>query len=81
MAKMEVSTAKRAKHGTLLSIFMALLSLAWVSPILIVLMNSFKRKAYIFKYPFGISTPTQSRRLTSSKASDIHCLSQLYLYC
>ena len=52
MAKMEVSTAKRAKHGTLLSIFMALLSLAWVSPILIVLMNSFKRKAYILKYPF-----------------------------
>ena len=56
MAKTEVATVKRAKHGTVLSIFMALLSLAWIAPILIVVMNSFKRKAYIFKYPFGIST-------------------------
>ena len=68
MAKMEVSTAKRAKHGTLLSIFMALLSLAWVSPILIVLMNSFKRKAYIFKYPFGISTAKLSDGMDKFRA-------------
>ena len=68
MAKMEVSTATRAKHGTLLSIFMALLSLAWVSPILIVLMNSFKRKAYIFKYPFGISTAKLSDGMDKFRA-------------
>lgn len=56
MAKQEVSAVKRAKHGNLLSLFMAFVSIAWVSPIFIVLMNSFKRKAYIFKYPFGFST-------------------------
>ena len=32
------------------------LSILWISPIFMVLLNSFKRKAYIFKHPFGIST-------------------------
>lgn len=56
MSKVEVSAARRAKHGGILSVFMAIISLAWISPIIIVVMNSFKRKAYIFKYPFGLST-------------------------
>lgn len=56
MAKQEVSTVRQAKHGWLLTLVFAILSLAWVAPIFIVIINSFKRKAYIFRYPFGIST-------------------------
>lgn len=51
----QVSAARRAKHGGLLTAFFTVLSIAWISPILVVLLNSFKRKAYIFKNPFGIS--------------------------
>lgn len=51
----QVSAARRAKHGGLLTVFFTVLSVAWIAPILVVLLNSFKRKAYIFKNPFGIS--------------------------
>ncbi len=51
-----VSSVRRSKHGWIISIFMAIVSIAWISPIFIVLINSFKRKAYIFKYPFSLST-------------------------
>ncbi len=40
----------------ILSILFSLLSVLYVCPILIVVMNSFKRKAYINKYPFKIAT-------------------------
>ena len=50
-----VSAARKAKHGGLLTVFFTVLSILWISPLLIVLLNSFKRKAYIFKNPFGIS--------------------------
>ncbi len=52
----EVSAVRRAKHGTALSIFFGVLSVIYVLPILIVLMNSFKLKAYINRYPFKIGT-------------------------
>lgn len=38
------------------NIIIRCLSILWISPIFMVLLNSFKRKAYIFKHPFGIST-------------------------
>lgn len=50
-----VSSVRRAKHGGWLSALFTVLSFLWISPILIVLLNSFKRKAYIFKNPFGFS--------------------------
>ena len=50
-----VSVVRQAKHGGILTILFAILSFFWVSPILVVLLNSFKRKAYIFKNPFGLS--------------------------
>lgn len=50
-----VSTVRQAKHGGFLTVLFAVLSFLWISPILVVLLNSFKRKAYIFKNPFGIS--------------------------
>ena len=51
----EVDAVRRSKHGTALTVFFTILSVVWILPILIVLMNAFKRKAYIFKNPFGIS--------------------------
>ena len=57
MAKtdMNVSTVRRAKHGWILTTIFAVISIAWILPIAMVLLNSFKRKAYIFANPFGIS--------------------------
>ena len=52
----QVSSVRRAKHGRILSISFVIISLLWISPMLIVLLNSFKRKAYIFRYPFGFSS-------------------------
>lgn len=52
----QVSAVRKTKHGTALSIFFTLLSIVYVMPILIVVMNSFKRKAYVNRYPFKIGT-------------------------
>ncbi len=52
----QVSTVRQAKHGWVLSIIFGVLSVVWILPILIVILNSFKRKAFIFRYPFGISS-------------------------
>ena len=54
-AEAQVSTVRRAKHGGVLSVVMAILSILWIYPLIVVLLNSFKRKAYIFKNPFGLS--------------------------
>lgn len=51
----DVTVARKAKHGGLLTIFMTVVSLAWIAPIFIVVLNSFKKKAFIFRYPFSIS--------------------------
>ena len=48
----QVSSVRRSKHSTLLTIVFAVISLVWVYPLIVVLLNSFKRKAFIFKYPF-----------------------------
>ena len=53
--KNEVSAARRVKHGAAWTIFFTVLSIFWILPLLIVLMNSFKRKAYIFKAPVSLS--------------------------
>lgn len=47
---------RKAKHGTLLTIFFSVLSIAYVYPIALVLINSFKKKAYISRAPFAIPT-------------------------
>ncbi len=46
----------KKKSKKLPVIFMGILSLFWIAPILVVILNSFKKKAYIFKNPFGISS-------------------------
>lgn len=45
---------RKAKHGWPLTVCFSLLSLAYVYPIVLVLINSFKKKAYISKYPFRL---------------------------
>ena len=47
---------RKAKHGWVYSIFFGLLSIAWVFPIVLVLINSFKKKVYISRKPFEIPT-------------------------
>ena len=48
----EVSAVRQAKHGWIITLLFTVLSVLWISPIFMVLLNSFKRKAYIFKHPF-----------------------------
>ena len=52
----EMTSVRKAKHGMVYTVLFAICSVIWIAPILIVILNSFKRKAYIFRNPFGIST-------------------------
>lgn len=56
----QVNAARRSKHGGILTVCFSILSIVWIAPILVVLLNSFKRKAYIFRNPFGISAVSLS---------------------
>lgn len=47
-------SVRKAKHGWILTLIFAILSVIYVLPILIVIMNSFKLKAYINRYPFQL---------------------------
>lgn len=46
----------KVKHGGLWTVLFAVISLAWVFPIVLVLINSFKQKAYISRNAFSIPT-------------------------
>ena len=48
----EVSAVRQSKHGCIIILLFTFLSVLWISPIFMVLVNSFKRKAYIVKHPF-----------------------------
>lgn len=48
--------ARKAKHGKLLTAFFSVLCLVYVSPIVMVFINSFKKKAYISNKPFALPT-------------------------
>ena len=52
----QVSAVRKTKHGTAFSVIFSLLSIVYVMPIMIVIINSFKRKAFINKFPFKIGT-------------------------
>ncbi|MFA9466535.1 MAG: carbohydrate ABC transporter permease [Velocimicrobium sp.] len=49
-------SSRKTKHGTLLTTLFTIISVLYVSPIAIVCMNSFKKKAYISKFPFRFPT-------------------------
>ena len=67
-AEAQVSTVRRSKHSGVLSVVMLILSLLWIYPLFVVLLNSFKRKAYIFKNPFGLSKTPISKGFAQWKA-------------
>lgn len=47
---------KKVRGGWLLTVIFSALSVVWVFPILLIIINSFKKKAYITKKPFAIPT-------------------------
>ena len=46
--------ARKAKHGWILTLFFSIVSVLYLYPIVLVVINSFKKKAYISRYPFRI---------------------------
>lgn len=49
-----MTTARKTKHGWLLTLIFALVSILYVFPILLVVMNSFKKKVFINGRPFEL---------------------------
>jgi len=47
---------KKAKNSTLLTVMFSIISVLWLFPIALVVLNSFKKKAYISRKPFAIPT-------------------------
>lgn len=47
---------RKTKHGWLLTLIFTIISLLYLYPIALVILNSFKKKAYISKFPFKIPT-------------------------
>ena len=47
---------KKCKHGALLTVIFTIISVLYVYPIILVVLNSFKKKAYISKAPFALPT-------------------------
>lgn len=45
---------RKSKHGWILTLIFTLISILYVCPVFIVLMNSFKKKAYINRIPFKL---------------------------
>ena len=51
-----MSNVRKAKHGWILTTIFSIVSVIYVLPIFIVLINSFKRKAFISREPFKLPT-------------------------
>ena len=49
-------SGEKVKHGGLWTVLFSLVSLAWIFPIVLVIINSFKQKAYISRNAFSIPT-------------------------
>ena len=47
---------KKEKNSAILTVVISILSVLWLCPIALVLLNSFKKKAYISRRPFAIPT-------------------------
>ena len=48
----EVSAVRRSKHGGVLTVFFSLLTVFYLYPIFLVLINSFKKKGFMKKQTF-----------------------------
>ena len=49
-------SGEKVKHGGLWTVLFTVISLAWIFPIVLVIVNSFKQKAYISRNAFSIPT-------------------------
>ncbi len=56
-------SARKAKHGWILTVIFTIISLLYIYPIVLVFINSFKKKAYISKEPFALPTDKMFVRL------------------
>ena len=82
---------KPVKHGALWTVLFAVVSLFWIFPIVLVLINSFKQKAYISKNAFSLPAGKAfvglenyvraSRPRSSSPPSAGRCLSPSARWC
>ena len=60
----------KVKHPVFWTVFLSIVSLAWVYPIVLVLINSFKQKAYISRNaPCPPARPSWDWRTTSEASS------------
>ena len=50
----QVSTVRKAKHGWILTLFFCLLTIFYVYPIFLVVINALKKKGFIMKAPFAL---------------------------
>lgn len=50
----EVSTVRRAKHGWILTVFFSMLTVFYLYPIFLIVINSVKKKGFITKSPFAL---------------------------
>ena len=50
----QVSTVRKAKHGWILTLFFCLLTIFYVYPIFLVVINALKKKVFIMKAPFAL---------------------------
>lgn len=53
-ADSQVSAVRRAKHGWIYTLFFSVLALVWIYPIFLVVINAFKKKGFITRYPFAL---------------------------
>ena len=44
----------KTKHGWIYTLVFSIVSLVYISPILMIFMNSFKKKSYINRMPFAL---------------------------
>ena len=53
-SKETVNSARRAKHGWILTLFFSVLAVLWLYPIFLVVINALKKKAFIMRAPFSL---------------------------
>ena len=61
----EVSAVRRSKHGGVLTVFFSLLTVFYLYPIFLVLINSFKKKGFITKNAFALPDERSFNKLFS----------------
>lgn len=66
-----MNSGEKVKHGALWSVLFAVVSLAWIFPIVLVIINSFKQKAYISRNAFSCRPVRRSLDLKTIRVASI----------